>query len=91
MGMETALLSRRFSVLNDYAKATGGEAFYLDSARALEQSYTRAAEEARNQYVLGYFSTNKAPGPLPVFREITVRLAEGRYDVRHRQGYYQYP
>ncbi len=72
IGLDAPLFSRRFSVLSDYAKARGGEAFYLDSARALERSYIRAAEEARNQYVLGYFSTNKAPGPQPVFREITV-------------------
>jgi VWFA-related protein len=91
IGMDAALLARKFSALNDYAESTGGDAFYLDSTDALERSYSRAAEEARNQYVLGYFSTNKAPGPLPVFRQIAVRTVEPRYDVRARRGYYQYP
>ena len=91
IGMDAALLSRKLSALDNYAKSTGGEAFYLDSTDALERSYTRAAEVARNQYVLGYVSTNKAVGRLPVFREITIKTPDPRYEVLARRGYYQFP
>jgi VWFA-related protein len=91
VGMDVAFLARRLSVLDDYSKATGGAAYFLTTTDALERSYTRAGEEARNQYVLGYFSTNKATGALPVFREITVKTRRPGLDLRYRQGYYQYP
>jgi VWFA-related protein len=91
IGMDVAFLARRFSVLDDYSRATGGAAYFLAATDALERAYTRSVEEARNQYVLGYFSTNKAPGPLPIYRQIAVKTRRPGLDVRHRQGYYQYP
>src|SRR5207249_11608394 len=86
IGMDVAFLARHLSVLDDYSKATGGDAFFLASTDGLEKAYNRVAEEARNQYVLGYFSTNKAPGPLPVYREIAVETSRPGLAVRHRQG-----
>jgi len=91
IGVDLALLSRRLSVLEKYAKSTGGDAFFLEGTHALESSYNQAALEARNQYVLGYFSTNEAPGPLPMFRQIAVRATRPGLAVLHRRGYYQYP
>jgi len=91
IGMDASLLARRLSALDNYCKATGGDVIFLTSTDALERAYSRSAEEARNQYVLGYFSNNKAPGPLPVFREIAVKTVRPGMDVRHREGYYQYP
>jgi len=91
IGMDVAFLARKTSVLDDYSKDTGGDAFFLASTDALERAYAHSSEEARNQYVLGYFSSNKTPGPLPIFRQIAVKTTRPGYDVRHRQGYYQYP
>jgi VWFA-related protein len=92
VGMDVALLARGSSVLDSYADDTGGDACYLSSIEGLERCYSRSAEQARNQYVLGYISSNEVRGQLPVFREIEVRLSRFRdYEARHRKGYYQYP
>jgi len=91
VGMDSALLSRRLSVLGSYANATGGDACFVNSQNSLEACYSRSAVQARNQYVLGYVSTNKPPGGAPVFREIKVQVARGDLETRHRKGYFQAP
>jgi VWFA-related protein len=90
IGMDLAFLNRRFSVLDSYSKATGGDAFFLNGTDPLERAYARAAMEARNQYVLGYFSSSEATGTLPIYRPINVETKRG-VKVLHRAGYYQYP
>lgn len=91
IGMDLSFFSRRFSVLGAYAKTTGGDAFFVNSIHALEWCYSRAAEQARNQYILGYVSNNEVAGGLPVFRNIQVRTARGAFETLYRKGYYQYP
>jgi VWFA-related protein len=84
-------LSKRSSVLNDLAKATGGDTFNVKSAQNIEQSYSTITEEARNQYILGYISMNAPKDSNPVFRNIQVKLATARGETRYRNGYFQYP
>jgi VWFA-related protein len=91
IGMDQAFLSRHLSILDKYSKATGGDSFFLNATDSLERSYSRAAEEARNQYVLGYFSNYEVTGTLPVFRQIDVKTLHLGLKVSHRSGYYQYP
>jgi VWFA-related protein len=91
VGMDVAFLGRSLSVLGSYASDTGGDACYLSSQNALETCYSRSADQARNQYILGYVSSNKVPGELAVFRDIDVKLTREGYETRHRKGYYQYP
>jgi VWFA-related protein len=91
IGMDLAFLARQLSILDKYSKATGGDSFFLNATDSLERAYARAAEEARNQYVLGYFSSNEVSGSLPVFREIDVQTVPSGLRVLHRRGYYQYP
>jgi VWFA-related protein len=91
IGMDQTPLTRIGSVLSDYAGTTGGDAYFVGSIQNLEHSYATAAETARNQYVLGYVSSNTIRGEDPVFREIQVSVARGAFEVRHRKGYYQYP
>jgi hypothetical protein len=79
------------SVLQDYAKATGGDAFFVGSVQNIESSYATATEEARNQYILGYISNNEITGPGPVFRDISVEVTGRNLKTLHRKGYYQYP
>ncbi|MBI4471225.1 MAG: VWA domain-containing protein [Acidobacteria bacterium] len=91
IAMDYGFLNRQFSVLGDYAKTTGGDTFHVNSLQALERGYAKAAEQARNQYILGYVSSNKPSGPLAIFRNIEVRLALDGLEALHRKGYYQYP
>jgi len=91
VGIDQPFPFKKFSVLDDYAKTTGGDVFFTNSARNMETAYSSATEEARNQYVIGYISSNEVVGPGPVFRNITVQVAGRDLKTLHRKGYYQYP
>ncbi|HEY2380265.1 MAG TPA: VWA domain-containing protein [Terriglobia bacterium] len=81
----------KLSVLEDYAKVTGGDTYFVKSTQHLERSYMDATSEARNQYVIGYISNNGVHGPGPVFREIKVQVAEAKVKTLYRKGYYAFP
>jgi hypothetical protein len=54
------------------------------------ETFPRVTEQARNQYVLTYVSSNEAPSDTIVFRRIEV-LSEDPYDIVHKAGYYPVP
>ena len=89
VGLDQPFPFKKVSVLDDYAKTTGGDAFFVGSIQDIEKAYSSSTEEARNQYILGYISNNELVGLGPVFRDIAV--AVGSYKTLHRKGYYQYP
>jgi VWFA-related protein len=91
IGVSQPFPYNKVSVLDDYAKSTGGDVFFVGSTRHLERAYMMATEEARNQYVLGYISNNEVHGPGPVFRSIGVQVADSSLHTLHRKGYYQWP
>jgi VWFA-related protein len=91
VGLDQPFPYKQTSVLDDYAKASGGDAYFVKSIQNIEKSYSTATEEARNQYILGYVSNNEVQGAGPVFRDIKVQIAEGGYKTLHRKGYFQYP
>jgi VWFA-related protein len=76
------------NILIKYTHATGGTLEASGNTNGIEKSYARIAEEARNQYTLGYYSH------LPVldnrFRKIDVRVdrPEKEVEVIAKQGYY---
>ena len=89
IGLNTGILRRIISSLDDYARLTGGDLYYA-GADSLERMFPRVMEQARNQYVLTYISTNRVPpGTIP-FRQIEV-LCDKAYDIVHKAGYYQIP
>jgi VWFA-related protein len=90
-GVDTSVFQRIGSNLTSYARATGGESWFPESQGRLEECYSLSTETARNQYVLGYESTNKRPASRAVFREIQVTVNQRGFEVRHRKGYYQSP
>jgi len=72
--------------LVSYVLQTGGS---LDSERNLngiEKSYQAIAEEARNQYTLGYYTHE--PQFDGKFRSIDVRVTRPNLDVVAKKGYY---
>jgi hypothetical protein len=79
-----------FQALSDYARVTGGDVYPGTSTKSLEASFSRVTEQARNQYVLGYVSSNRA-GRGGVFRTISVRTKSAKQNVIHRRGYLQLP
>ena len=91
VGLDQPFPYSKTSMLDDFAKTTGGDAYFVNSIQSIEKSYASATEEARNQYVLGYLSNNEVVGPGPVFRDIQVKIAGNNLKTLHRKGYYQYP
>jgi VWFA-related protein len=91
VGLDQPFPYKKFSVLEDYARATGGDTYFVNSVQHLEKAYQSATEEARNQYVIGYVSNNEVVGAGPAFRVITVLADEGRLRARTRRGYFAYP
>jgi Ca-activated chloride channel family protein len=91
VGLDQPFPYKSVSILEEYAKTTGGDVYFAGAVQDIEAAYSAVTEEARNQYVLGYVSNNEVIGPGPVFRDIEV-LVEGRnLKTLHRKGYYQYP
>jgi len=91
IGLDQPFPYKELSVLQQYAKSTGGDVYFVNSLQNIESSYSTVTEEARNQYILGYVSNNEVVGTGPVFRSIEVEVAGGNLKTRHRKGYYQYP
>jgi Ca-activated chloride channel homolog len=69
------------------AKATGGAAFIPRGDADLPDIFRRIAAEIRSQYLIQYYSNNKATGA--AFRRIAVTTpARPQLRVRAREGYY---
>ncbi len=80
-----ATVPRLRGSLEDYARSTGGRAFFPRQASELDAVFDQIVSELANQYVLSYSSTNeKQDGQ---WRDIKVQVRTGRYDVRARRGY----
>jgi len=86
---DSGALEGRFGVLGSLARATGGDEFRGLSTSAMESAFSRITEQARNQYVLGYHSTNEPRGGLPTVRTIEVKGRDPRWKVTYRKGYMQ--
>jgi Ca-activated chloride channel homolog len=72
--------------LNKLAQTTGGQTFYIDSAKNLEAVYRQINEELRSQYLLTYYSTNTAAKDK--WRKIEVRVEPSNLQARTLSGYY---
>jgi len=81
---------RATAVLGDLARTTGGRAFFPDSNRELESICQKIGLELKNQYLLGYRSTNTAKDGL--WRKVKVKTVDSkdipRLTVRAKTGYY---
>jgi Ca-activated chloride channel homolog len=77
------------AILQSIAATTGGQAFFPNSVKDLDQMYEKVVAEIRAQYTLGYLSTNdKTDG---AWRKVEIRSTQkGGRDVvlRARKGYY---
>ena len=76
------------NLLPKYVSATGGEYFAEFTRDAIERTYARLTEIARNQYTLGY-TTRLTPAN--TYRTIEVRVLRPNVKVVARDGYYPLP
>jgi VWFA-related protein len=74
------------NILAKYTLATGGTLDSELSTNGIEKSYQKIAEEARNQYTLGYNSHE--PFIDSKFRKIDVRVARPGLEVIAKTGYW---
>ena len=76
-------------VLQSIADATGGQAFFPQSVKDLDEMYGKVVAEIRAQYTIGYVSTNEKTDGAWRKVEIKVVPMKGRdLRVRSRKGYY---
>jgi VWFA-related protein len=72
--------------LKKFANETGGKPFFPLKIQDLATSFVNIHEELRAQYQIGYRPSNgKMDG---TFRKIRVDVADKRFNVRARTGYY---
>jgi len=86
---DTDPIDRKLGVLDALARATGGDEYRGLKTASMESAFSRITEQARNQYVLGYHSTNEVKGGLPTVRIIEVKGRNPKWDFKHRKGYTQ--
>ena len=76
------------NILPKYTNATGGDVLDEFSKEAIESAYQRITAEARNQYTLGY---NTSQRPSSNYRDIEVRVKRPGLEVFAKHGYYPLP
>ena len=86
IGTDASLLRRGASPLSRYARATGGDTYFVSNAPALSRAYAQVAEEARHQYTLAYVpaGTDRTQN----YHSIEVRVRRPGLEVLSRDGYY---
>jgi VWFA-related protein len=75
--------------LQKMSQETGGHVFTVDRKHPLSQIFNEIQEELRNQYSVGYESTN--PNRDGSFRHIEIKVDNPEYRVQARSGYYATP
>jgi Ca-activated chloride channel family protein len=73
--------------LNKLAQVTGGQTFYIASAKNLESVYRQINEDLRSQYLLTYYSTN-AEGSKDKWRKVEIKVEPTSLQARTISGYY---
>ena len=78
------------AMVEELSELTGGRAFFPDSVYELEDICTKIAIELKNQYVIGYHTTNGAKDGK--WRKLRVKVNPPKgiqhLNVRYKQGYY---
>ena len=87
IGVKSRRFDSDFGKLKKFASATGGR-FYNSNAnlKKLRQAFSQISKEIKNQYSLGYVSSNKKRDGS--FRSVEVRVKRRGLKLNHREGYY---
>ena len=87
IGVKSRRFDSDFGKLKKFARATGGR-FYNSKAnlKRLRQAFSQISKEIKNQYSLGYVSSNKKRDGS--FRSVEVRIKRRGLKLNHREGYY---
>ncbi len=72
--------------LMQLTEATGGQAFFPSSMKAVDEAYDRVLAQIQGQYHLGYLSTN--PAADGTWRKVEIKVRRPDLRVRARKGYF---
>jgi VWFA-related protein len=75
--------------LKKMSDETGGHVFTVDNKHPLNEVFKEIQDELRNQYSIGYESTN--PNRDGTFRKLEIKVDNPEYHVQARNGYYATP
>jgi hypothetical protein len=62
------------NLLNSYTRGTGGEVFDGNAIESMAIGLAQVVDQARNQYMIRYKSSNEVTGNRPVMRKIDVKI-----------------
>jgi VWFA-related protein len=83
------MLDLEYKKADDYlaqlAEKSGGRLLRADTLVSLPDAFSQIAAELRTQYLLGYYSANKARDD--TYRKIAVRTKRKDVVIRSRPGY----
>jgi VWFA-related protein len=82
-------LTMRDNILPRYAAATGGECDPEFRPRGIQESFSKISEMVRNQYTIGYYSSE--PVLDGKYRKTEVRVMRPGLTVVAKEGYYPSP
>ncbi len=87
LGVKSRRFDSDFGKLKKFARATGGR-FYNSKVnlKRLRQAFSQISKEIKNQYSLGYVSSNKKRDGS--FRSVKIRVKRRGLKLNHREGYY---
>ncbi len=86
VGVNPGILRRESNVLERYTYRTGGEAFYAENRREIENYYGLITEQARYAYTLGY--TPRNTDRAREYHSLEVRVRRPNLTVIARDGYF---
>ena len=72
-------------ILKRFAKITGGRSFFTEDTTRLDKYFQEILEDLSNQYLISYsYPDDERDGR---WHQIRVEVADGKYNVRARDGY----
>jgi VWFA-related protein len=75
-----------YGVMKKFSEETGGSFFRVDDQREFESAFAQINQELRNQYSIGYVSSNRLNDGK--YRRIKIVPRDPTYRIQARKGYY---
>ena len=78
---------RKFSLLENYSRMSGGDIYFASKSRTMQQFYARITEQARHEYTLAYVPTSTELDSN--YHRIELHISGDGLTAQTREGYYK--
>jgi Ca-activated chloride channel family protein len=78
---------RKFSLLANYSRMSGGDIYFASESRTMQQFYARITEQARHEYTLAYVPTSTELDSN--YHRIELQISGNGLTAQTREGYYK--